>query len=361
MCNSKYSSLQTQVEQTKKEIPSLLDLKKAIPSHCFKPSLVISLYYVFKDIFLIVLFLFTAILFKDSPLYFLIMPSYWFAQGTMFWAIFVLGHDCGHGSFSTYPVINNVIGHLLHSAILVPYHPWRISHRKHHKNTGNYERDEIFYPMSENEYRNVPRLSRWVYSNTFFMFCFGFPIYLIRGYGARMKHASHFSLSSELFKREERKLVKTSVSCILVMVGLLTWGIFYLGVWNIVCFYGIPYLVFCSWLLVVTFLHHTGPGAEWYDQSSWSYVLGNLQCVNRVYGWIEPIHHNIGCHTVHHLFPAIPHYRLREADLALAPILGNHRKEDHSNTFCSLWTSFRIWSRNHVIPDKTKVFVLPSE
>lgn len=27
-------------------------------------------------------------------------PLYWVAQGTMFWAIFVLGHDCGHGSFS---------------------------------------------------------------------------------------------------------------------------------------------------------------------------------------------------------------------------------------------------------------------
>jgi omega-3 fatty acid desaturase (delta-15 desaturase) len=360
MCNNKCASLQPQIER-KTQVPSLIDLKKAIPAHCFKPSLATSLYYVVKDISIISLLFFIAVKFYSSSWYFLISPLYWFCQGTMFWAIFVLGHDCGHGSFSAYPTINSIVGHLLHSAILVPFHSWRISHKKHHKNTGNYEKDEIFYPMAEDEYRKVPRLSRWIYSNTFFMFCFGFPIYLIRGYGGRMKYASHFSSSSELFRKEDQKLVRTSVLCILSMIGLLSCAIFRFGLWNILYFYGIPYLVFCSWLLVVTFLHHTGPGAEWYDGSSWSYVLGNLQCVNRVYGWIEPIHHNIGCHTVHHLFPSIPHYRLREADAALAPILGNYRKEDNSNTFSSLWTSFRIWSRNHVIPDNTKVFVLPAE
>lgn len=30
----------------------------------------------------------------------------------------------GHGSFSDNPKLNNVIGHILHSAILVPYHGW---------------------------------------------------------------------------------------------------------------------------------------------------------------------------------------------------------------------------------------------
>ncbi|OMO49735.1 Fatty acid desaturase, type 1 [Corchorus olitorius] len=59
------------------------------------------------------------------------------AQGTMFWAIFVLGHDCGHGSFSNNPILNSVVGHILHSSILLPYHGWRISHRTHHQKHGN--------------------------------------------------------------------------------------------------------------------------------------------------------------------------------------------------------------------------------
>lgn len=30
----------------------------------------------------------------------------------------------GHGSFSNNPKLNSVVGHLLHSSILVPYHGW---------------------------------------------------------------------------------------------------------------------------------------------------------------------------------------------------------------------------------------------
>ena len=70
-----------------------------------------------------------------------------FLQGTMFWALFVLGHDCGHGSFSTSSLINDLTGNLLHGFILVPYYPWKVSHRHHHKNTGNIDKDEIFYPV----------------------------------------------------------------------------------------------------------------------------------------------------------------------------------------------------------------------
>ena len=39
-------------------------------------------------------------------------PAYWLAQGTMFWALFVVGHDCGHGSFSNNKSLNNVIGEI---------------------------------------------------------------------------------------------------------------------------------------------------------------------------------------------------------------------------------------------------------
>lgn len=30
----------------------------------------------------------------------------------------------GHGSFSNNPKLNSVVGHILHSSILVPYHGW---------------------------------------------------------------------------------------------------------------------------------------------------------------------------------------------------------------------------------------------
>jgi hypothetical protein len=55
-----------------------------------------------------------------------VWPLYWLVQGTMMWAVFVVGHDCGHGSFSDSRTLNDAVGHLLHSLILVPYHGWRL-------------------------------------------------------------------------------------------------------------------------------------------------------------------------------------------------------------------------------------------
>ncbi len=39
--------------------------------------------------------------------------------------------------------------------IMVPYYPWKISHHHHHKNTGNIDKDEIFYPVRQTEGEQV--------------------------------------------------------------------------------------------------------------------------------------------------------------------------------------------------------------
>ncbi|MEM6716940.1 MAG: DUF3474 domain-containing protein, partial [Cyanobacteria bacterium P01_C01_bin.147] len=116
------------------ELPfTLKEVRAAIPSYCFKSSLWRSLAYFFLDIG-IVTGLFVAAATIQAWWFW---PIYWLAQGTMFWALFVIGHDCGHGSFSRRRWVNNLIGHLSHTPILVPFHGWRISHRTHHANTGN--------------------------------------------------------------------------------------------------------------------------------------------------------------------------------------------------------------------------------
>ena len=43
----------------------------------------------------------------------------------------------------------------------------------------------------------------------------------------------------------------------------------------------------------------------------WSYLRGGLSTIDRDYGIFNKIHHDIGTHVLHHLFPQIPHYHLR--------------------------------------------------
>lgn len=57
----------------------------------------------------------------------------------------------GHQAFSTSKTVNNTMGLILHSFVLVPYHSWRISHAKHHAATGHMTRDEVFVPGSRSE------------------------------------------------------------------------------------------------------------------------------------------------------------------------------------------------------------------
>ena len=58
----------------------------------------------------------------------------------------------GHQSFSNSRKVNDLVGNIVHSSILVPYHGWRISHRTHHSNHGHVENDESWHPVTKSIY-----------------------------------------------------------------------------------------------------------------------------------------------------------------------------------------------------------------
>ncbi len=60
--------------------------------------------------------------------------------------VWVIAHECGHQAFSKYQSVNDGIGLVLHSLLLVPYYSWKFSHARHHSNTGSVAKDEVFVP-----------------------------------------------------------------------------------------------------------------------------------------------------------------------------------------------------------------------
>ncbi|KAG8371503.1 hypothetical protein BUALT_Bualt13G0094400 [Buddleja alternifolia] len=300
----------------------IADIRAAIPAHCWVKNPWRSLYYVVQDV-VVVLGLLAAAVYFNSWVFW---PVYWISQGTMFWALFVLGHDCGHGSFSDNQTLNNVVGHILHSSILVPYHGWRISHRTHHQNHGHVENDESWVPLPEKLYKKLDYSTKFLrYKVPFPMFAY--PLYL--WYRSPGKSGSHFNPYSDLFKANERDLVMTSTICWGAMLGFLFYMSTIISPILLFKLYGIPYTIFVMWLDMVTYLHHHGHEKKlpWYRGKEWSYLRGGLTTVDRDYGLINKIHHDIGTHVIHHLFPQIPHYHLVEATREAKRVLGEYYRE----------------------------------
>ncbi|GFS39268.1 fatty acid desaturase 7 [Actinidia rufa] len=229
----------------------IAEIRAAIPKHCWVKDPLRSLSYVIRDILVVFGLAAAAVRFDN----WVVWPFYWIAQGTMFWALFVLGHDCGHGSFSDNPKLNSVFGHLLHSFILVPYHGWRISHRTHHQNHGHVENDESWVPLSEKLYKTLHVSTKFLRFKVPFPL-FAYPFYLwSRSPG---KKGSHFNPNSGLFLPSERRYVLTSTMCWCIMIALLLCASIVVGPVQLLKVYGVPYLVFVMWLDIVTYLHHHG-------------------------------------------------------------------------------------------------------
>lgn len=45
-------------------------------------------------------------------------------QGAVCTGIWVIAHECGHQAFSKYKLVNDGVGLVLHSCLLVPYFSW---------------------------------------------------------------------------------------------------------------------------------------------------------------------------------------------------------------------------------------------
>lgn len=315
---------------------TLPSLKDAIPKHCFEISTLHGMYYFVRDwtlVFLSYYYLYPLVNSLAESYYWTLywpLKIVWYNWvGLLGWCVFVVGHDCGHRTFSTSVFVNDLFGHLTHTFILVPFHGWRISHRKHHQYHNHIDMDHTWKPFGRSDYKDMKLEQYWPRLPYVFRFTYGllvlFPFYIFME--NEFASGNHFNPWSRLFNDDER--VGAGISTI-SMVCWLTYLFYSYPVALLIDAYFVPWVIFLVWLDMVTYLHHTSPLNEYYRSSAWTFLRGGLSTVDRSYGsLVDQLHHNIGTHVVHHLFfTKIPHYHLLDATAAIRPILGPYYKED---------------------------------
>ncbi|KAG0469004.1 hypothetical protein HPP92_018332 [Vanilla planifolia] len=329
---------------------TLSQIKKSIPPHCFERSLLRSFSYVVHDLLIAggLFYLALCVLPKlPSPYHLFAWPVYWAAQGCVLTGIWVIAHECGHHAFSDSTVLDDVVGLVLHSMLLVPYFSWKFSHRRHHSNTGSLDRDEVFVPKPRSAMlwfqrylNNTPgRVLTLLITLTL-----GWPLYLAFNVSGRAypRFACHFDPYSPIYNDRERAQIFISDAGVMAVFYLLYRLAAAFSFFWVVRVYGVPLLVVNAWLVLITYLQHTHPALPHYDSSEWDWLRGALATVDRDYGFLNRVFHNItDTHVAHHLFSTMPHYHAMEATKAIRLVLGEYYRLDDTPVVKAMWREAR--------------------
>jgi omega-6 fatty acid desaturase (delta-12 desaturase) len=238
--------------------------------------------------------------------------------------VFLLQHECGHGTLFTRREANDWVGRFLGVLTLTPYDVWRTSHAHHHAGSGNLDRRGIgdIELLTVTEYRARGwwgRLSYRLYRHPLIMFGLG-PTYLFV-----IKHR----LPTTDSPRDRYSWISThatnaGIAALVVAVSImLGWGDFL----KIQAPITILAASFGVWLFYV---QHQFEETFWARSPAWSSDLAALRG-SSYYVLPSPLRWltaNIGLHHLHHLSSRIPFYRLPRVmeefpELGQVPRLGS--------------------------------------
>jgi omega-6 fatty acid desaturase (delta-12 desaturase) len=234
--------------------------------------------------------------------------------------IFIIFHDCGHGSFFRSRKANEWVGFFTGLLTMTPFREWWHTHALHHAQTGNLDKrgSGDVWTLTVDEFRSASKFKKLLYvlvRQPQFMLIVG-PL-LLFGFQNRFP-----SVTSRL--RERRGVLWTNLALAVVITTLcITIG------WKTYLAIHAPIVIIAGaagiWLFYV---QHQFEDAYWKQDKDWDFadaaVMGSsFYRLPRVLQWFSG---NIGFHHVHHLSPKIPNYRLEACHrafpaLAIAPQL----------------------------------------
>ena len=222
--------------------------------------------------------------------------------------LFLIQHDCAHGSLFRSPLANDVLGCVIGLVTLTPFYYWRRLHLMHHAASGNLDRrgHGDIKTLTVSEYRRRPLLRRLgyrLYRNPLVLFGVGPILY----FGI----VQRFCTPRLTRCMRERASVYATNAGLLVLLTALWWT---LGIQRLLLL-GVPVFVLASsagvWLFYV---QHQFEEAYWETGESWGYAEAAMRgssyyVLPKLLEWLTC---HIGLHHIHHLRPRIPNYRLQQ-------------------------------------------------
>ncbi len=248
--------------------------------------------------------------------------------------VFIIHHDCGHGSFFKSRRANDVLGFIPGVLAFTPYFHWRWEHATHHSSSGDLDRRGMgdIWTLTVQEYLESSRWKRFAYRlarNPIVLFVVA-PVFVFL---VRQRFPK-----AEANPRERHSVYWTNLALLGVaagmswILGLKAYLLIQLTVMAVAGSAGV-------WLFYV---QHQFEGVYWERGEEWDYTDAALKGSSfyklpKVLQWFSG---NIGFHHIHHLSPRIPNYHLEKCHKA-EPLFQTVKPVTLFSSFKSF--TFRLW------------------
>ena len=248
--------------------------------------------------------------------------------------VFIIFHDCGHGSFLPSRKANDIVGFITGVLAFTPYHHWRWEHSLHHATSGDLDRRGVgdVWTMTVQEYLAASRGKRFAYRlarNPVVLFGLG-PLFLFL-------IMQRFP-AAKAARRERHSVAWTNLAIVVVAAGM-SW-IF--GLKAYLLLQALVMMVAGAAGLWLFYVQHQFEGVYWERSADWDYATAALKGSSfyklpMVLQWFSG---NIGFHHIHHLSPRIPNYHLEKCHRA-EPLFQTVKPVTFFASLKSL--TFRLW------------------
>lgn len=238
--------------------------------------------------------------------------SYWLTLAISFLAagflvrIFIIFHDCGHGSFFKSPLLSRIVSVFTGFFVFTPHHKWHHEHHLHHQTVGNLDKRGVgdVKTITVDEYISYSKSKRLYYR----MYRHPIIIFIIAPFFlftiAMRFPGKTQSFNSKLYTHLTTVGLVIAVFLISLLIGFKTFLLIQIPVLIIASISGV-------WLFYV---QHQFEEVIWERTENWDYKTIAMEGSSylklpRILQWFSG---NIGFHHIHHLSPKIPNYNLEK-------------------------------------------------